>query len=85
MVAKPGSSCTSDQQTVYHDRPGPTGRTVMAMPIFTTRTRPIQLSITPDIIIINLFARNQNINNNHRVYIMAGRQKKLNVHQAGGP
>ena len=28
MVAKPGSSCTSDQQTVYHDRPGPTGRTV---------------------------------------------------------
>jgi len=27
------------------------------------------------IIIINLFARNQNIHNNHRVYMMAGRQK----------
>ena len=27
------------------------------------------------IIIINLFATNQNIHNNHRVYMMAGRQK----------
>ena len=31
------------------------------------------------IIIINLFATTQNIHNNHRVYMMAGRQKKLNV------
>jgi len=27
------------------------------------------------IIIINLFARNENIHNNHKVYMMAGRQK----------
>jgi len=27
------------------------------------------------IIIINLFAKNQNIHNNHRLYMMAGRQK----------
>jgi len=27
------------------------------------------------ITIINLFATNQNIHNNHRVYMMAGRQK----------
>jgi len=33
------------------------------------------LNIIIIIIIINLFATNQNIHNNHRVYMMAGRQK----------
>jgi len=45
----------------------------------------VYVAVCEIIIIINLFATTQNIHNNHRVYMMAGRQKKLNVHQAGGP
>jgi len=45
---------------------------ISLLPAAEGQTRRLLVII---IIIINLFATNQNIHNNHRVYIMAGRQK----------
>jgi len=44
----------------------------------------VEMPVRPFVIIINLFARNENIHNNQSIYDCRS-PEKLNVHQAGGP
>jgi len=56
-------------------RPGPRPKLTAFGDLCLIREATVFRMLDIIIIIINLFARNQNIHNNHRVYMMAGRQK----------